>query len=59
MQIADERISYNQEDMKILDETNKEIAIRTWYGVMEGIEDFENPMQFGSYGYYTDWNIED
>jgi hypothetical protein len=58
IEIADERVTYNQEDMKILDENGKEAATRTWYGSLDGIEDCEDAIEFGSYGYYTDWSIE-
>jgi hypothetical protein len=58
MKIADENIGYNQESMKILDEEGECVAIRRWCSSLEGIEDCENPVQYGEFGYYDDWSNE-
>ncbi len=57
MLLAEAKIGYNQHDMKII-ENDKQIAVRRWYGCLNGIEDCENPIQFGNYGFYGDWEVE-
>jgi hypothetical protein len=59
MEIADNKISCNEDDIKIVDEHGEELAIRNWVGTLDAIECFEDAIQFGHYGYYTDWYIKD
>jgi hypothetical protein len=53
---ADEGIAYTQTSVLIADDDGNEITTRTWVGCESGIEDQEEPIQFGSFGYYTDWS---
>ena len=53
---ADEATSYTQCDVVICDEDDNEITRRTWVGVRTDFEDQEHPIDFGDYGYYTDWS---
>ena len=55
--MADEAICYNQKDAKIYDESDWLIALRRWNGVEydEKNNPCENPICFGSFGYYSDW----
>jgi hypothetical protein len=56
--IADNRIGYNQEDMKdmnILDEDGNLICYRYWSQTLGGLEDQEDAIEYGTFGYYTDW----
>ncbi len=59
MKIADEGAAYTQQDISIEDENGEEVARRRWCGVEydEDNEDTycEDPICFGSYGYYFDW----
>ena len=54
--LADSNAAYTQQPITIVDEDNNEIVRREWYGVKDGWEDCENPIQFGSFGYYDDWH---
>jgi hypothetical protein len=58
-EIADENISYNQASMVICDAEGSALCSRTWVGCLDGIEDNENPIQYGDYGYYADWQDAD
>lgn len=53
--VADEWAEYTQKDIKIEDETGELIAWRSWNGCLTGLEDMERPIQFGDFGYYSDW----
>jgi hypothetical protein len=55
MSVADEGATYTQQPITIEDEDGNEVARREWYGVTTGIEDQQNPIQFGTYGFYADW----
>lgn len=59
MGLADAEASYNQSGMAIMDNDDNVIASRTWYGCMDGIEDQENPISYGTFGFYADWQQED
>lgn len=54
MKLADEEISCNQESMSIYEE-GECVASRKWWGSLDGIEDCETPIQYGQFGYYSDW----
>ena len=43
--------------VEYLDEDGDEVARRTWCGVAYDADECgeENPIEFGDYGYYTDW----
>ncbi|RUS47854.1 hypothetical protein ELR57_07220 [Cohnella sp. AR92] len=49
-----EGMAYTQQDVRILDDNGAEILISRWYGV-EPAEDDEVLTQFGSYGFYSEW----
>ncbi|RUS47851.1 hypothetical protein ELR57_07070 [Cohnella sp. AR92] len=49
-----EGMAYTQTDVKILNENGAEILVSHWYGV-EPSEDDEVLAQFGSYGFYSEW----
>lgn len=55
--LADEGAAYTQADIVITDEDGDEVARRTWCGVAYDADECgeENPINFGDYGYYTDW----
>ena len=53
---ADEGIAYTQESVVICDENDNEITRRTWVGCHSDFEDQENPIDYDSFGYYTDWS---
>jgi len=55
MATADSGAVYTQQPITIEDEDGNEVARRQWYGVLTGIEDCQNPIQFGDFGYYADW----
>jgi len=58
MEAADKGASYTQENITIENTTTGEtIAMRKWYGCTEGIEDIDNPIQFGDFGFYGDWVV--
>ncbi len=52
---ADEDASYTQQPITIEDRDGNEVARRAWVGVLTGLDEVENPIQFGDFGYYTDW----
>jgi hypothetical protein len=57
-QYADEGAEYTQESICVYDEdTDKLVAKRTWVGLL--LEDdlglVEDPICFGDFGYYDDW----
>ena len=51
---ADQRLSYTQRTITLMQD-GLVVACRRWYPTLEGIEDCENPIQYGSFGYYSDW----
>jgi len=51
-------LTYTQEPVKIEDETGNVVARLPWYGV-EPSEDDEITEQFGTYGFYGAWIIEE
>lgn len=53
---ADEGAAYTQQPITIEDENGKEVARRTWYGTEISEGDAEDPIEFGSSGFYGDWN---
>ena len=57
MQIADEGAAYTQQKITIEDENGETVMTRPWWGVEydPGEDDCEEPICFGSYGYYGDW----
>lgn len=54
---ADELATYCQRDMDIYAPDG--VYSRRWWGTTEGIEDCEDPIQFGSFGYYGDWELQE
>jgi hypothetical protein len=57
---ADESVSYCQSSIDLVetnDEGNESTITRKWWGVAfdSSVDESENPIQFGSFGYYADW----
>lgn len=55
MSIADEGAAYTQEHISIEDAEGNVVARRFWWSCTEGIENEENPIRFGDFGFYGDW----
>lgn len=57
MQIADANACYTQQNITIEDIDGNAVAIRRWWGVEYDPEtDYcEDPIDYGSWGYYGDW----
>ena len=57
MQAADEGAAYTQQPITICDEDGNAIAQRVWWGTKYDAEEAGegNPICFGDYGYYGDW----
>ena len=53
--VADNGACYTQESITIEDENGQTVSMRHWWDCMDGIEGMENPIRFGAYGYYGDW----
>lgn len=56
---ADKHACYTQQDIDIYDESDKHICLRGWSGCLSDLEDQEDPIQFGDFGYYGDWTDAD
>ena len=56
---ADKGAAYTQHDIIITDGNGSEVARRKWWGVQHNPEEdeSENSIEFGTYGYYSDWQI--
>lgn len=52
---ADAAASYTQQSITIENEEGEEIARRPWCSTLDGIDECEDPIRFGNYGYYGDW----
>lgn len=52
---ADEGAAYTQQPITIEDENGNEVARRSWNGVEFEEGDAEDPIRFGSSGFYGDW----
>ena len=57
---ADKGAGYTQQSYAILDEDENVVAVRRWCGMEYDMEEDgeENPILFGSFGYYADWENE-
>lgn len=55
--IADAGASYTQCPIVITDEDGNEVSRRNWWGLAydENEVPEENPIRFGNFGYYSDW----
>lgn len=53
---ADEGTSYTQTSVIITDDDDNEITTRLWCGCRTGFEDYDDPIDCGDFGYYTDWS---
>ena len=60
MQIADDAACYTQQKITIEDENGNAVMTRYWCGVEYDPDehDCEDPICFGSYGFYRDWTEE-
>lgn len=56
MRLADEWVSYSQADI-IVSINDVELARRVWCGSLDGLDECDDPIQFGDFGYYTDWHL--
>ena len=56
-ELADDGAAYTQQPIIIEDEDGKEVTRRPWWGVQydEDEGDETDPICFGSYGYFGDW----
>jgi len=52
---ADNGAAYTQQPIVIKDEAGNEVTRRPWWGCLSGIEEEENVIQFGDFGFYGDW----
>lgn len=52
---ADEGAAYTQQPIIIHDEDGNEVARRQWWGCREGIEECDDPISYGDFGFYGDW----
>lgn len=50
---ADFYAAYTQRDIRLY--AADKTYIRRWYGCLSGIELAENPIRFGNFGFYGDW----
>ena len=50
---ADERACYCQRDINIY--SKKHTYTRRWWGTCGGVEECEDPIKFGEFGFYGDW----
>jgi|GEM_PF-2417060 hypothetical protein len=61
--LADEGATYTQQPItiegKFDDGSTNIICTRQWVGCLNGIENCEDPIRFGDYGYYSDWQGDD
>ena len=57
MQVADDNAAYTQQAIEIFDEDMELVARRAWCSTTEFIEENENPIRFGTFGYYADWSF--
>ena len=56
MDLADQGAAYTQKDIIIYDEDDNEAARRQWWGAPLDA-DQTDPIEFGCFGYYSDWII--
>ena len=52
---VDDKLTYTQCSVTILDNDNNLVCYRDWVGCLDGIDEMESPVQFGDFGYYADW----
>ena len=57
MRIADDNAGFTQQHIDILDNEGEIVAHRNWNGIAYDNADVEeeDPIEFGSSGYYSDW----
>ncbi len=53
--IADQGAAYTQQDIDLIDDATSETLTRKWCGCLDGLDECDDPIQFGSFGYYGDW----
>ena len=58
MAIADSSAAYTQEHITIEDAEGNVVAKRFWWCCTQGVENEENPISFGDFGFYGDWSHE-
>ena len=56
MKIAEKGLTYTQESVGIENEDGETIAVLPWWGVEPGEDDIVT-CQFGSFGFYGEWNV--
>ena len=52
--IADEEATYTQKNIEIY-VAGELVSVRKFWETSEGIKECENPIDFGEFGYYADW----
>lgn len=52
---ADHGASYTQQPITIEDEDGKELVQRDWNGIEISEGDADDPITFGTFGFYGDW----
>ena len=61
--LADEGATYTQQPITIeradADGEMMEICQRPWIGCLDGLAEQDDPIQFGTFGYYADWIGDD
>jgi len=62
--MADEGANYTQQPITIEgtfddDGSVNIICTRFWYNTLDGINDCDDPIQFGNFGFYGDWQGDD
>lgn len=56
---ADRNAEHTGYDIMICDNYSASlVCVRKWWSSNEGIELNENPISFGNWGYYSDWQYE-
>lgn len=55
---ADENAAYTQQNIKIEDHNENVVCIRKWWGCRDYEPAPEDSLEFGSLGYYSDWETE-
>jgi hypothetical protein len=57
MSKADKGVAYTQAPITIEDTDGNEVARREWFGLLSGIQEYQDPISFGDFGFYGDWMV--
>lgn len=58
LKVADRNCECSQDDIVLLNSNLKPVAVRRWFGCRDGIEECSNPIDYGTQGYYSDWEFD-